>query len=462
MGPTEHIVNWIVSTGYDQMPAEAKMVAQETCFDCLGTLLAGSAQPIGITITSYVQDWGGKGESTIIPGGQLVPAGNAAFANGTLAHALDYDDWSSAFSHSASILFPALLALAEKTGSSGRDVVEAYITGHEVGWAVRPPGHDDQPFHRMGVCGRIGAAAACAKLLKLAPGQVTMALGIAGSMASGLGHNIGSMTKPLHAGLAARDGVMAAELASRGWTAGEHILEHPSGFIEAFFGAGDNARALVERVGNPYRIHNMVKFKKYPCGGANHYTIDALLELMREHHFDYRDVEEVEVEQGYYSMYIDPLYLRKPKDRFGAEFSMVYNAAATLVLGKVDIDAFSEERIKDPRIQQTMDRIRIRVLSKWEVSYARDERQWPAGSPGFTGKPVLVRLKDGRTLSKAIPTDRILGAPKNPWGFENLRSKFETNARLALPGSKVAEAVRVWSRLEQIVSIRQAIKHVVA
>ncbi|MBI4331872.1 MAG: MmgE/PrpD family protein [Chloroflexi bacterium] len=464
MGPTEYVANWIVKTTYDDIPAAAKRVAQETAFDCLGCLLAGSVQPAGRTITDYVRGMGGKAEATVIPGGERIPAASAAFLNGTVAHALDFDDRDSGFSHSASILLPGLVALAEKTGASGKDIVEAYIIGYSVGEAVRPAGAkvDDTSFHKMPVCGRMGATAACAKLLKLDQKQVRMALGIAGSMASGLSHIHGTMVKPLHAGLSARDGIIAAELAARGWTAGEHILEHPSGFLEAFFGAGEEAQKLVERLGNPFRIQDKVMIKKYPCGGSNHFTIDALLELMREHHFDYRDVEEVEVAQSYYSVYIDPLYLR-PKNGLQGKFSMAYNAAAALVLGKIDINTFTDERVHDPRIVETMDKVRIRVLSKWEVSYARTEGAWPGGgSPGMTGRPVKVRLKDGRVLSKVIPPDGILGSQKNPWGFENIRKKFENNARLALPEHKIADAVRVWSRLEEIGDIREAIKCVLA
>ncbi|MBI4333925.1 MAG: MmgE/PrpD family protein [Chloroflexi bacterium] len=463
MRPTEYVAHWICNTGYADIPEKAKQVAQETAFDCLGVMLAGSAQPHGKIIIEYIQGFGGKPEATVIPTGQRLPAPAAALVNGTLAHALDYDD-RSGFAHSASILLSTLLALGEKTGASGRDVVEAYVVGHEVGDGLRPRKSkiDESAFHRMGVSGRIGATAACARLLKLDQKQVQMALGIAGSMASGVNHNHGTMTKPLHAGLAARDGVMAVELAARGWTAGESILEHPSGFLEAFYGSGEDAASLAERLGKPFRIQDMVMIKKYPCGGSNHFTIDALLELMKEHRFDYRDVEEAEVQQAYYSHYIDPIY-EWPRTGIDGKFSMRYNAAAALVLGKVDIDTFTEKTVRDPRIVETMHRVRIRVLSKWEISEANVQRRWPGGSStGSTGKPVTVRLKDGRVLSKAIPPDGILGSQKNPWGFENIRAKFETNARLALPEAKVQEAVRVWSRLEQIPDIREAIRCVVA
>ncbi|MBI4331904.1 MAG: MmgE/PrpD family protein [Chloroflexi bacterium] len=467
MQATEHVANWIVNTKYEDMPAEAKRVAQDTAFDCLGVTLAGSAQPLGSIILSYGQQLGGVAEATMIPNGRRIAASNAALVNGTLAHALDFDD-RSGFAHSASVLLPTLLAMAEKTGASGRDFVEAYIVGHEVGEALSPRGKTGEyPFQKQAVSGRMGATAACSKLLKLDQRQIRVALGIAGSMASGLEHNLGTMTNPLHAGLAARDGVMATELAARGWTAGERILEHPNGFINAFLGPAwlgqqQAGHLLVERLGNPFRIQDMVMIKKYPCGGSNHFTIDALLELMREHHFDYRDVAEVEVSQAYYSHYIDPIN-EKPRTGLQGKFSMVYNAAAALVLGKVDIDTFTDERVNDPRIRETIDKIRMRVLSRYEIAYADEERHWPGGgSTGMTGRPIVVRLKSGKVVSKLIPPDHILGGPKNQWGFDGIRAKFESNARRVLPEQKVQEAVRVWSKLDEIQSIREAIPSILA
>jgi 2-methylcitrate dehydratase PrpD len=285
-----------------------------------------------------------------------------------------------------------------------------------------------------------------------------MALGIAGSMASGVSHNHGTMTKPLHAGLAARDGVMAAEMAARGWTAGDRTLEHPAGFMASFCG-DTNVWGLIKNLGKPFLAQDAVGIKKYPCGGANHRVIDALLALMKEHSFDYRAVEDVEVPQSYQSHYI---MIAKPRTGLEAKFSMTYIPAATLVQGYIDIDTFTDERIQDARVQETMEKIKVRVLSQWEVGLDRAESRWPGGSTGHTNRAIKVRLKDGRVLTKHIPPDQVLGEPKNPWSFENIRSKFASNARLALSEAKAAEAENVWSDMEQIKNIRDAAASVVA
>ncbi len=417
-------------------------------------LLAASTQGHGKLFSRYVEDIGGKPEATLLPSGFRTSASGAALANGTCSHALDYDD-SGAFAHASTVLFPALVALGEKIGVSGSNLVEAYVVGFEVGVRLASPYTQSRGFHKMAAFGRMAAAAACSKLLQLNSHQVEMALGVAGSMASGVVINHGTMTKPLHAGLAARDGVMAAELASRGWTAAEDIIDHPLGFLPSFCGDAGDVDEIVRRLGNPYTIQNTIVIKKYPCGAGNHPTIDSLLALMEEHHFDYGDVEEVELQQSYQSDYV--LYA-KPRTGLEGKFSVLYNAAAALVQKKVDIDTFSDDRIKDTRIKDTMDRIRVRILSRWDEWEEKSSGRWPGGSTGFTGKPVTVRLKDGRVLVKAIAPKELLGSPRNPWGMENIRAKFESNARLVLPEDKVQQAAQLWSSLGQLQDVRSGVK----
>ena len=456
MGATKAIAQWIAKTNFGDIPPEAKKTAEIGCFDCLGVLIAASVQPHGKIFLRYIEDLGGKPEATVVPTGHRTAVSNAALAMGTLSHALDYDD-SGAFAHASTVLFPALLALGEKIDASGQKLIEAYVVGFEVGVRLASPYKQARGFHKMAVFGRMAAAAACCKLLDLNDAQIQMALGIAGSMASGVVLNHGTMTKPLHAGLAARDGVMAAELAARGWTGAADIIDHPLGFIPSFCGDAGDVDAIVKSLGNPFTIQNTIVIKKYPCGAGNHPTIDSILELMKEHRFDYRDVEEVELQQSYQSDYV--LYA-KPRTGLEGKFSVLYNAAAALVQGKVDIETFTDERIHDPRIQETMDKVRIRILTRWDEWEEKSSGKWPDGSTGFTGKPVRVRLKDGRVLSKTIAPKQLLGSPRNPWGFENIRAKFEANSGLALPDHRVQEAAGLWSKLGDIKNIQNAIPFV--
>ena len=236
MGATEKIAKWIIDTGYEDIPPDAIRVANESCFDLLGVILAGSTQPVADIIQQYVADQGVADEATVLAIGQRSTSSQAALANGTMGHALDYDDFGG-FGHPTVAIFPALLALGEKTGATGRDLLEAYVVGCEVGLALQHTTKYNQMekgFHATAVIGHM----ACAKLLGLDEQQTTMALGMAGSMAGGLIHNFGTMTKPLHAGLVCRDGITAAQLAQRGLTSGEHIIEHPLGFARTVLGPG--------------------------------------------------------------------------------------------------------------------------------------------------------------------------------------------------------------------------------
>ena len=254
MGATETTARWIVNTSYEDIPPDAIRVANESCFDLLGVILAGSVQPVGEIIQQYVTDLGGVPEATVLSSGIKTSLPNAALANGTMGHALDYDDFGG-FGHPTVAIFPALLALGEHIGATGRDLLEAYVIGCELGLALQHTTKYNQMqkgFHSTGVIGRLASAAACAKLLKLDEKQTTTALGIAGSMASGLIHNFGTMTKPLHAGLTCRDGVTAAQLAQRGLTSGDQILEHPFGFAATVLGQGIyNLDEMAENLGKP-------------------------------------------------------------------------------------------------------------------------------------------------------------------------------------------------------------------
>ena len=304
---------------------------------CLGVILAGSTQKVGEIIRGYAGDLGGAEEATILATGERTSALNAALVNGTMGHALDYDDFGG-FGHPTVAIFPALLALGESIGATGRDLMEAYVVGCEVGLAVDYATHYHtqqmhRGFHSTAILGRLAAAAACAKLLKLNEEQTTMALGMAGSMAGGVIHNFGTMTKPLHAGMTCRDGVMAAQLAQRGFTAGDQILEHP-GRASPPPSSAMNIPNLEEAAGNlgkPFRVQDALMIKKYPSCGGNHAMLDSVFGLMREHEFGHEDVANAEVVQSYASTVM--LY-EEPESDLKGKFSAKYNMAAALVEGE--------------------------------------------------------------------------------------------------------------------------------
>ncbi|HEU0022801.1 MAG TPA: MmgE/PrpD family protein [Dehalococcoidia bacterium] len=450
MGATETVAKWVVTTSYEDIPPDAIRVANESCFDLLGVILAGSAQPVGGIIQQYVTDLGGSPDATVLSSGLKTSVANAALANGTMGHALDYDDFGG-FGHPTVAIFPALLALGESIGATGRDLIEAYVIGCEVGLAVDHATryHQNQMhrgFHSTGILGRLAASAACAKLLKLDQHQTTMALGMAGSMASGVIHNFGTMTKPLHAGMTCRDGVMAAQLAQRGLTAGQQILEHPVGFVQTVIGEGHyELDQMAASLGKPFRIQDALIIKKYPCCGGNHAMLDSLFGMMREHNFTYQDVVHAEIDQSYVSTVM--LYT-EPDDPLKGKFSAKYNVAAALVDGGIAIDTFTDGKIADPRLQETMAKVTMNVKSKWEQE----------GGVVSKGVPVHITLKDGRVLDHETPRGEILGAQLNPWGFDNIKRKFQVNASLILSPDRVRETIETWSDIPQVDDVAAAIR----
>ena len=450
MGATETIASWTVSTNYEDIPPDAVRVASESCFDLIGVILAGSTEPVGKIIQRYASDQGAAPEATILASGRRTSLPNAALVNGAMGHALDYDDFGG-FGHPTVVIFPALLALGEHIGATGRDLIEAYVIGYEIGMAIHHATKYSQMqrgFHTTPVLGRISGAAACAKLLGLDEQQTVTALGIAGSMSSGLVHNIGTMTKPLHAGMACRDGVMAAQLAQRGLTAGDRVVEDPFGFVATVLGEGHyDLDAMAENLGNPYRIQDVLMIKKYPCCGGNHAILDSLFTLMRENNFTYQDVANAEFDQSYFS----PTML-EPETPLKSKFSVKFNAAAALVDGVVGIETFRDEKISSETVQDAMNKVHVRVLAKSESTT----------SDIHAPVPVKITLKDGRVLEHTTARSEILGSKKNPWGFDNIKSKFQANARMALSDAEADRAAEVWSDIPNMTDLAGAIRRTVA
>ena len=444
MDATETVARWIVNTSYADIPADAVMAAKETHFDCLGLVLAGSAQPLGQIIQKYVSKQGGPPEATVLALGLKTSVPNAALANGTMGMALDYDPEPQ-----MTALSCALLAVAEKIGTSGRDLMEAFVVGSEVGWALGNLAVADMErrgLHHQGVLGAIAVAAACAKLMKLDQHQITMAMGMAGSMGGGLLQSEGSMTKPLLGGLIARDGVIAAQLVALGMTAGERLFDDPSGFCGTSITDGVyDFREMADNLGRPFRIQEFKYVRQYPCCRANHGVLDSVLSLMREKQFDFRDVERVELDQSYNSLV---MRFDRPDNEHQARFSIRFNIAAALVDGKVGLDTFTTEKIEERTVQQVMSKVHISVRTQWEAGFGDSK----------AGVPVKIHLKDGRVLTKSTAPDQILGSYKNPLGLDFIMSKFRENASLALPVGKVEQAVEAWSPVGEVGDIVQAVK----
>jgi 2-methylcitrate dehydratase PrpD len=447
----ERIAEFIVGTSASEVPKAALKAAQNSVFDCVGCILAAAAQPHSQGILRFVQEETAAGESTVIGTGLRTSRSMAALANGTLAHWLDYDDGRTACGHAASVLLPAALAIGEPASVSGRELLTAYAIGLEAATHISdacPYEEKVAGFHRTSLFGTLGATATAARLLGLNQQQTVMALGIAGSTGTGVCQNFGTYTKPLHAGSASRNAVTAARLAGDGWTGSDDIFAGPLGWAAAYVGHY-NYEAMAEDLGAVWRTAKATPMiKKYPCCGASHGPLDSLLSLMAEHGFTARDVAELEVGAPYDSMV---MIYREPASGFQGKFSLLYSIATALVDGHLDVDSFQDAKLARQEYAEVVSKIKINVTSKWDTGNGTGGSDHSRFKPG-DALPVIVRLRDGRTLSRS--TARIAGL-QTP---EEMAGKFRRNAARTLPPDQVDAALECWASLNELPDIREAMR----
>ena len=441
MGITDTIAGFIVDTGYEQLPRQVIDCAKRAILDCLGCALAGSVEPSSKIVTEYISEVGGKAEAGVIAAGFNSAAPEAALANGTMAHALDYDDVAvSWIGHPSVTLLPAVLALGERGKLSGREVLEGYILGFEVGARLGATigfGHYIWGWHATVTLGTMAAAAAASKMLRLNAHQTAMALGIAASLAGGTRQNFGTMTKPFHAGSAARNGVMAALLAQRGFTADGAIVESPMGFCKLFSGGADYDIAKVTQgLGDTFDIVSPgVSIKPYPCCRLTHRCIDAILYLIMEYRPSPDDVDRVECRT---SEAIPQVVIHsRPKAGLEGKFSMQYCMAIALLDGEVGLRQFTDERVLEPKAQQLLKRVHFvhpQVVAPEEILSMPEA--------------VTIRLRDGRELSHEVLVAK--GDPPNPISEEELAAKYRDCASFVLSPQDTQISLDMVSHLEEL------------
>lgn len=446
MGATEKLVDFIIKTKYEDLPEEAINMAKQCFLDCIGVSLAGCVQPIAKIMESYLKDVGGTPQSSIIGLGIKTSSTNAAFANGTIGHALDYDDMIfPVIGHPTVPILPAVLALGESTGATGKDVLLAFILGFEVFCkvgAATSPSHWYKGFHATATIGTYGAVAAASKLLKLDEEQTMNAFGIAGSQASGLKQNLGTMTKPFHAGHAAEGGVKAALLAKKGFTAAKDVLEGQFGFAKLMTD-GYNFGVL-DKLGNHWDIVDPAPFfKPYPSCGGTHAAMNAMLSLIKE--YDLKPDEVERVDAGMNPGGVEELIYTEPKNALQAKFSMQFCLAIMLLERKGGLAQFTDAKVRDPKTAELMKRINLYVDQELTESL-------PLGWVDKTAT-VKVKMKDGRKYKRTTDIEHPT--------WDELKSKYEECASLVLPENKLRRSIDVITNLEKLKSLNPLMEYII-
>ncbi|WP_300044433.1 MmgE/PrpD family protein [Ramlibacter sp.] len=441
---------------WDDLPPEAVHWAKVGLIDTLGVTLAGSREDAPRLAARGLDLVGGP--ALVLGSAQRVGPLDAALINGTAAHALDFDDCNNTLGGHPSVpVLPALMALADERDAqgqaptSGRDFLLAYIVGFEVetkiGLAVNFH-HYQKGWHPTSTLGTFGAAAACARLMGLDSERTAVALALAASFASGIKANFGTMTKPLHVGHCARNGLFAARLAQQGFTANAaSVFEHEQGFLDVFNGPGtyDTARALDAWAAPLDIVRPGIAIKQYPCCGSTHPAIDCLLALVREHHYNPAQVARVQA-------WVHPRRLKhtnrpQPKSALDAKFSLQYVLARGLVDGCVSLEHFEGQAYEDPRVQALMPRVEV-------AGYGED--QFPADN--HFGGIARVTLADG-TVHEARVHQPLGRTSDHPLPQDLLEEKFALCAASVLTDAGVKGVAAEVAHLEQAANLSALGQH---
>jgi 2-methylcitrate dehydratase PrpD len=451
---TAYVADFVATTTYADLPREIIALGKKSILDGLGLALAGSVAKSGDLLRRHLGGLGcGDGQATLIGTALRLPARFAAFANGTAIHADDYDDTQLAvakdrvyglLTHPTAPVLPAILAVAEQGGRSGKDLLRAYHVGVEVECKIAEaihPRHYQHGFHSTATCGTFGAAAGLASLAGLSPAVTGVALGIAGSLSAGVRENFGTMMKPVHAGRAAESGVLAAEFAALGVTATPHILEAPRGFFRAA-GGGYDEGAIQGRLGNPWTFANPgVSIKPHPSGSLTHPGMTLMLSLIRQH--DIRPDQVASVKVGTNQNMPNALIHHRPTTELQAKFSMEFCMAILLLTRKGGLNEFTDEIVNRPDVQAMIRKIDFGVHPEAEA----------AGYDKMT-TILEIALTDGRVIRDRADFGK--GSPANPMSYEEVADKFRECAAFSRWPKQKAEAVVAMAReLEALRNVRE-------
>jgi len=436
----------IAALHYADLPTEAAYWAKISIIDTLACALAGADEEATRIAGKVAAVYSGNGPALLWGTNRRTSALDAATINGTAGHALDYDDVNNTIGGHPSVpILPAVFALGEMLGSSGKDLLLAFVTGFEtqaaIGKAVNVH-HYRKGWHPTATLGVFGAAGGCARLLQLNVEQTATALAIAASLSSGLKANFGTMTKPLHAGHCSRNGLYAALMAKEGFTANAGAFEHEQGFFELFNGAGNyHAEKALSNWADPLDILNPgVGLKQYPCCASTHSAIDAAIVLRERHQLTPDRIAKIET-----VTHVPALAHTNrpdPKTDLDAKFSVQYCVARALMHGNVTFDHFSESALKNQELRALLAKVSARTHS-----------QLPKDMSEHYQGVVNVTTIDGQIYSARV--DQPLRGPCNLAPPDRLESKFRDCAALALRPDAVPRLYEQLRNFESIADVRE-------
>jgi len=425
---SQRVAAFIVDFDLADAPGGLIDMAETAFLDTVGVMLAGSREPAAEIVCDVIEAEGAAPAASIVGRSARTSPQNAALANGIAAQALDYD-LSFMSGQSAAAIIPGLLPLAETIDARPDDLMSSFIVGAEVcARLVRsfPTLSSEGGWHGAGIIGTITAAAAFAKLTKAPAQQIPAIIGIAASMASGLGENFGTMTKPLHPGLASRSAMMAVFLGARGFTASATAIEGSQGFLPVFARGLHWDSAPFDDLGDTFNLLDPgYKIKPFPCGGLLHTAIEAALHLRDDAQSRIDRIARIRV--GATKHAADRAIDSYPWSEDSARFSLKYLIATALIHGPPLIEAFSEEAMADEK---------VRALAESVEAVVDDQFAGVTGS-GYSPARVTIVFEDGEKLEEVVT--HASGSKEAPMSEDAIRQKFFSCATRAVADGTASE-----------------------
>jgi 2-methylcitrate dehydratase PrpD len=436
----------ICSITPDQVSREAMAWASIAVLDTIGVSFLGAGEPCTTLLLETPGVAEAPGPALLIGTARRTSMLDAALVNGTAAHALDYDDVSGVVGgHPSAPMVAPLFALAEAYQRSGRDVLVSFMVGvdvqHRIGRGVNYH-HYAKGWHPTATLGIFGTTAAAAHLLGLDRAKTATALAIAASFAAGLKSNFGTMTKPLHVGHTARDGLFAALIAQRGYTANAGTLEHKQGFLEVFNGAGNyDIEKMFTDLDAPIGVDPSLGIKQFPCCGSTHPAVTMMLKLVKEEGL--RPEQAAKIEILAQRRRLPHTNNPDPQSGLAAKFSIQYATARALADGAVRLEHFDGDAHLDPRVRALM-----------AITDTRIHPDMPDDSPNEFGSEVIVTTHAGKRLARRI--DQLVGrGPEDPMSGEELWEKFSDCAGHNLPQAQIKPLFDQLMNLEHITDLNE-------
>jgi len=435
--------DFVCSTKWENIPCSVKEKSKYHLLDWIGALIAGSSTKDASIIQDIINNQGGTPQANVIGLKQKTSVLNAALGNGYISHILEVDDvHNKSISHPAAPIDAAALSVAQSISASGKDLLLAIILGYEImlriGEAVTPSHY--KIWHTTATCGTFGAAVAAGKLLKLNQIELTNALGNAGTQAAGLWEFLanGAMSKYLHTGKAAMNGVLSSLLAKKGFTGAIKILEGERGFCKAYSNEM-HPEEKFKNLGKPFKILE-TSIKNYASCTHTHTAIDSVLSIINDQHLNPGQINKVKVYTYDNAKMIAGF--RNPQTPIEAKFSLAYCVATAICYGKVGLEEFALEKINNPEIKKIIEKVEISIKDELTKFYPE---KWPAR--------VEIYTKDNCIHKAGI--DYPKGAPENPLSCEELQQRFINFSTPTIGPSKANNLMGKILKIEEMVNVNQ-------